>query len=167
MPEQPQAFVQQAEQAAIPNAVLIELLQAVLQQGKPFWFQAPGFSMSPFIKDGDTITLSPLAEASPQVGEVLAFLRPGSGKLVVHRLVGWQGERFLLRGDNSGEASEWIPASSILGRVTSVQRGGQAVRLGLGVERRIIATLSRRGLLQPVLRWLYPLIRPMIRRYRS
>lgn len=167
MPEQPQAFVQQAEQAAIPNAVLIELLQAVLQQGKPFWFQAPGFSMSPFIKDGDTITLSPLAGASPQVGEVLAFLRPGSGKLVVHRLVGRQGKLLLIRGDNSEEESELVPASSILGYVTGVQRAGQPVRLGLGAERRIIAALSRQGWLRTVLQRLYPLLRPMIRRYRS
>jgi hypothetical protein len=167
MSDQSQEFVQRSEEATIPNAALVDLLRAVLERGEPFWFEAPGFSMSPFIRDGDTITVAPLAGAPPGRGDVVAFLRPGSGKLVVHRVVGRRGGLFLVRGDNGGDEIDLAPAADILGRVTGVQRGGLPVRLGLGPERRLIAALSRRGLLQPVLRLLWPPLRPIVRRVRS
>jgi hypothetical protein len=167
MPDQPQSFVRRSENGAIPNAVLAELLRAVLERGRPFGFEAPGFSMSPFIQNCDTITLSPLAGASPRPGDVVVFLRPGSGKLVVHRVVSRQGNLFLIQGDNGGEEGDLVAASSILGRVAGVKRDGAPVRLGLGPERRIIAALSRRGLLQPALRRVWPLLRPIVRRLRS
>lgn len=40
---------------------LAELIQAVIAKGNPFRLKVKGFSMSPFIKDGDTITISPLS----------------------------------------------------------------------------------------------------------
>jgi len=39
---------------------LVELLRSVLDKGVPFRFQAKGFCMTPFIKDGDVITVFPL-----------------------------------------------------------------------------------------------------------
>jgi hypothetical protein len=167
MGDRPQEFVRRGEEGVIPNAVLVELLQAVLERGAPFWFEAPGFSMSPFIQDGDTITVAPLAGAPPRPGDVVAFLRPDSGKLVVHRVVGKRGDAFLIRGDNGGEVDDLAPAAGILGRVTGVRRDGRPVRLGLGPERRLVAFLSRRGLLQPLLRRVWPLLRPIARRLSS
>jgi hypothetical protein len=166
MSDQPQAFVQRDENSTLSGPVLTELLRAVLDRGEPFWFEAPGFSMSPFIQNGDTITVTPLAGGSPGRGEVVAFLRPDSDKLVVHRVVGQRGDMFLVRGDNGGEECDLVPVASILGHVTRVERHGQPVRLGLGPERRLIAALSRLGLLQPVLRLLWPLLRPVVRRVR-
>jgi len=166
MSDQSQEFLQRDENSTLSGPVLTELLRAVLDRGEPFWFEAPGFSMSPFLQDGDTITVAPLAGLSPGHGDVVAFLRPGSGKVVVHRVVGQQGDALLIRGDNGGEESDLVSASSILGRVTKVERQGQSVRLGLGPERRLIAALSRRGLLQPVLRLLWAPLRPIVRRIR-
>ncbi len=162
-----QEFVQRIEDSTISGPVLVELLRAVLERGEPFWFEAPGFSMSPFIQDSDVITVAPLSGASPGRGDVVAFLRPGSGKLVVHRVVGKRGDALLIRGDNADKADDLAPAASILGRVTEVKRDGKPVRLGLGPERYLIAFLTRWGLFRPLLVWIWPLMRPSVRRLWS
>jgi hypothetical protein len=38
---------------------LVELARAVLAKGKSFRFHAPGLSMTPFIRDGDFVTIGP------------------------------------------------------------------------------------------------------------
>jgi SOS-response transcriptional repressor LexA len=159
-----QEFVRRIEDSTLSMPALVELLRAVLERGEPFRFEAPGFSMSPFIQDGDLITVAPLSGASPGRGDVVAFLRPGSGKLIVHRVVGKRGNAFLIRGDNAEESDDLVPAENVLGRVTKVERNGRRVRLGLGPERYLIAFLTRRGLLRPLLLWVWPLVRPIVRR---
>jgi len=164
MSNQSQEFVPRIEDRSLSMPALVELLRAVLDRGAQFRFEAPGFSMSPFIQDGDTITVAPLAGASPRRGDMVAFLRPDSGKVVVHRVVGKQDGAFLIQGDNAEETDGPVLAASILGRVTEVKRDGSPIRLGLGPERYIIAGLSRWGLLRPLLLWGWPLVRPIVRR---
>ena len=143
---------------------LLSLMRAVLERGVPFRFRARGWSMTPFIRDGDVITVSPLGRALPAAGDVVAFVRPEKGTLVVHRVVSRHGAAVVIRGDSApGAADEVIPAGSLLGRVTQVEREGRSVRLGLGPERAAIAWLSRSGWLAPlrarIASWLKPLLR--------
>jgi signal peptidase I len=131
----------------LSGAALLELLRAVLARGVPFRFRAKGWSMAPFIRDGDVIRVAPLSREEPGLGQVVAFVRPQTGSLVVHRIVARHGEGYLLQGDNVPEESDGlVPRASILGRVTRIERGGKAVWLGLGPERRLIAWFSRSGL---------------------
>ena len=160
----PQEFVRRVEDSTLSMPVLVELLRAVLERGQPFRFEAPGFSMSPFIQDSDAITVAPLSGAAPHLGDVVAFIRPETGKLVVHRVVGKQDGAFLIQGDNAEEMDGLVPAANVLGRVTRVERDGKKVYLGLGPERYLIALLSRWGLFRPLLLWGWPLVRPIVRR---
>jgi hypothetical protein len=87
--------------------------------------------------------LSPIHDSEPQVGDVVAFIHPRTGKLVIHRIItrtaaGWQ-----LKGDNSTETDRLRRREHIIGRVTRIERKGKDVRLGLGLERRLIAALTR------------------------
>jgi hypothetical protein len=82
-----ESYIQYGGEGTISNRALSELLQAVLDKGMPFRFRAPGFSMSPFIRDGDVITISRLSGDSPGQGTVVAFSQPKTGKLIVHRVV--------------------------------------------------------------------------------
>ena len=66
----------------------------------------------------------------------------------MHRLIGWQGEEALTRGDVADHSDAPVPLEAVLGLVTRVERGARSVRLGLGGERRVIALLSRAGLLR-------------------
>jgi hypothetical protein len=129
--------------------------------------------MSPFIKDGDVITIAPVQpsnrnphaptpsslppEEAPElrncgIGQVVAFVNPVNERLVVHRIIGRHESRFLIQGDNlAGAVADMIHRDDILGRVVRIERGRKRVWLGLGPERYAIAVLSRVGLLLPIL----------------
>jgi phage repressor protein C with HTH and peptisase S24 domain len=126
-------------------------MQAVLAHGAKFHFRARGLSMSPFIKDGDSITIAPLTHEQPGIGKVVAFIHPGTQQLVVHRVIGREGSAFWIQGDNAaGQPDGLVDADAILGCVTNVERDGRLVMLGLGPERYLVAFLSRRGWLAGV-----------------
>jgi hypothetical protein len=148
-----------ANAQALPNAGFTELLVAVLARGAPFRFQASGYSMSPFIRNGDVLTLG----ATPRrlhLGEVVAFINPCNARLSVHRIVQTGPNGYLLRGDNTPEPDGTVAHSDILGRVIRLERCGRRVRLGLGPERVMIVFLSRCG-------WLIPLLVPVWNIYHN
>lgn len=129
---------------SLSGPALVALCQEILTKGMSFRFTAPGFSMSPFIRDGDVITLVSYKEASCILGDVVAFVRPGTNRLVVHRVVRVTHDKCSIKGDNAPEDDEDIPHECIIGNVIRVERAGKTVRFGLGPERRIIALFSRR-----------------------
>ena len=138
----------------LSGAAVREFLAAVLERGAPFRFTARGYSMHPFIRDADVITVSPLGGRAPRVGEVVAF-RSGEDRLVVHRVVAAGDLRsdaaaeYLIRGDNCPEADGCVPPEAVLGVVTRVERAGRRRRLGIGPEAAVLAALSRAGVLRP------------------
>jgi len=102
-------------------------VKAVLARGARFRFRARGESMTPFIGDGDTITVAPPGAVAPQLGDVVAFAHPVSGKLVVHRIVARRGAGYVIQGDNiPGLPDDVVPASAIVGRVLCVERRREA-----------------------------------------
>jgi hypothetical protein len=137
---------------SLPVSELTELLQATLQRRTPFKFRATGFSMAPFIREGDVITLSGFSDALPGLGDVVAFLHEGSEALSIHRIVGRQGDSYLIKGDNAIGTDGSIPRAKILGFVSRVERKGRKVLLGLGPERFLIALLNRQDLTIPLVR---------------
>ena len=109
--------------------------------------------MTPFIQNGDVITIAPVTKEKPGLGKVVAFIQPASGHLVVHRVIGRQGAGFLIQGDNAlGQPDGLISSKDIIGCVTRLERNGSRVLLGLGAERYLVAILARNGWLKAVLR---------------
>jgi phage repressor protein C with HTH and peptisase S24 domain len=157
-------FVRYDEESTLSIPVLVGLLRTVLDAGKPFWLEATGGSMWPFVRDGDVITISPLSDAPPRLGDVIAFTRPQTRELVVHRLVGKRDEFFLFRGDGASEETDLVSRGDILGHVTRVERNRRRISFGLGPERALIAVLSRWGILWPLLSSVWRLVRPVARR---
>jgi hypothetical protein len=143
---------------SLSGEALMALMKAVHEKGRPFRFSAGGYSMAPFIRDGDVITVSPLAAGAPGPGDVAAFVHPETQRLCLHRVLSVSNGRFLIQGDNLPEKPDgMIPREALVGRVTRVERAGRRVRLGLGPERRLIAYLSRCGGLAVIRRWAGPL----------
>jgi signal peptidase len=145
------------------SEVLPELVKEVLSKGVECRFQAKGHSMSPFIKDGDIVTISPLTSSSPGLGDVVALNHPENEKLIIHRVVKKRNNDYYVKGDNALEADGLVQAKNILGYVNKVERDGKNVRLGLGPERFLIAFLTRKGLLFPLVSPLWRIIRPFIK----
>lgn len=144
----PHSFVdinQEKKEIPFCSPQLIELMQAVHGKGGVFRFKANGFSMAPFIKDGDVLTIAKPSN-SYHIGEVVAFVRPCFKKLVVHRIVGKKKDKFLIKGDNSHEKDGNIPLNNILGKVIRVERNKRDVFAGIGLGRGLIAFFSRCGM---------------------
>ena len=119
-------------------------LKAIIAKGRSMKFQAAGRSMTPFIRDGDLITLSPPFKARLDMGDVVGIIDPLTETLVVHRIVGIRAGKYWIKGDNTSEKSaRFFDPRHIYARVTRIERNGKSLRLGLGAERRLIAMLSR------------------------
>jgi signal peptidase I len=149
---------------SLAGPALVQLVLAVLEKGTPVRFQAKGFSMSPFIKNEDVVTITPLRGKRLGLGEIIAFVHPETRGLCIHRMVRKEDGFYVTKGDNRSETNEWVPRESLLGSVTKVERNGKPVFLGLGPERFVISYLGRRGLLFPLLLPVWKVMRAMIRR---
>ena len=100
--------------------------------------------MFPFIRDGDVISLAPIAGKHPHVGEVVAFIPPNSKRLIVHRIVACRKGACFIQGDHCSKFPDgWIAENTIIGRVIRIEHAGRIQRLGIGPEAVLIALLSR------------------------
>lgn len=144
-------FVRKGQELALSGRALAELLCAVFEKGGQFRLKAKGGSMSPIIKDGDVVTVSPLNGTANCVGDVVAFANPSTGRLVIHRIVGKNGAHCLLKGDNTCKVDGVLANECILGRVIRIERDGKRRFIGLGPERVIFAWFSRLRFLRPLL----------------
>lgn len=140
-------------QAPRRRDVAVELVADVLHRGGRATMTARGGSMSDAIPSGTRLVVEPLPVShSPALGDVVAA-RLAGGMLVVHRVVGIDGQgRALLKGDTCPSPDGWVDPPDIIGRVASIDdgRGPRAVpgptaprprwRRGLGrIERAITA----------------------------
>ena len=153
--DKPALFTKKREELSLSSQQLEKLMRGVLGKGACFRFQGKGFSMSPFIKDGDVLTIAPVQGETPRFGHVVVFTHPHTGKLIIHRIIGKRAGSYLTKGDNAPEGDGLISRAAILGRVTKMERNGKSISLGLGPDRFIIAFVIRTGLL--------PLLNPVWR----
>lgn len=114
------------EGIALSAPVIMDLIEAVHEKGASFRFQAKGFSMTPAIRNGDIITVSPLKDIMPRRGDVVAFRHPDRPQMLVHRVLHTQIKKYFIKGDNCSEADGWLPAESILGLISKVERQGKS-----------------------------------------
>jgi len=156
-------FTKKREELSLSSQQLEKLMRGVLSKGACFRFRSKGFSMSPFIKDGDVLTIAPMKGAAPGFGDVVVFTHPNTGKLIIHRIIGKRAGSYLTKGDNAPEGDGLISRAAILGRVSKVKRNGKNPFLGLGPDRFIIAFVICTGLL-PLLNPVWRLVRFFMRR---
>lgn len=155
---EPALLLKKEGELSLSEPALKELMQAVLRKNVPFRFRASGFSMVPFIKDGDVLTVTPFKDPPPGLGDVAAFLHPVGGRLAVHRIVAQNKSGYRLKGDGTDAADGLVPQANIIGIIRKVERNGHKVLLGLGPERFLIAFLSGKGLLSHLLHPLWLLL---------
>lgn len=127
---------------ALDGNDLAGLMRAVLDKGKAFRFEARGTSMHPVIRDGDVVTVRPLAGGA-RTGDVVAFVHPATGGVRVHRIIRSGEAGHLLKGDNALCEDGAVPPEAVLGRVARIERDGRALRLGPALRSSFLARLSR------------------------
>jgi len=142
-------YVVDAGEVALSGRDLADFLSAVVDQHRSFRFAARGNSMHPFIRDSDVVTVAP-CDGAPSAGRVVAFRDRMNDRLVIHRIVLAWADGCLVRGDNAAAPDGIVATTDILGIVAGVERQERPVRFGLGFERHLVAALSARGLLVPL-----------------
>jgi hypothetical protein len=71
--------------ANCPQQLFIDMSTELLRQGKNVRFQAPGLSMYPAIREGETIIVAPVARLNIKRGDILLYL--AGTKVIAHRVV--------------------------------------------------------------------------------
>ncbi|MCP3898718.1 MAG: hypothetical protein GY707_03175 [Desulfobacteraceae bacterium] len=140
---------------------LNNLMSAVLEKKAGFRFKATGHSMSPFIKNHDIVTISPLPINRPVAGDIVAASFGEKKPIMVHRVIAKKQEKFIIKGDNNNSKDGLFEHDQIIGLVSKIERNGVTVWFGQGYLGRVIAILSKTGLLNSIA---LPLLRS-IRRF--
>jgi signal peptidase I len=146
-----------------PQHLFLDVSTELLECGHSVRFKAPGRSMQPIIKEGETITVEPIAPEAVKRGDIILYRTPGG--VVAHRVVGIKREMtaqssslsphhlFLLRGDASTTCDTPVAPHQVLGKVISVERDGRSINpycLRVKTQRlaRLIASRIKRWLLR-------------------
>jgi len=123
-------------------------VRASLASGARLRARVVGSSMWPTLRHGEVVVL---VDGAPRPGEVVAI--EAGGRLVVHRLLRVESDRWILRGDANLRADAPVSRDALLGRVERVERGGEELQLAkrpvaplrwlVGVTRRVAALRGR------------------------
>ena len=143
--------------AHLRNADLLELSKDIFRKGKSIRFQAKGWSMRPFIRDGDFIVVSPIKNSSIKTGNVV-FCITTENKIKVHRVIRKheKGNRIIMfiKGDATFSSPEKVEMQNVIGKVVAVERNGRKKRLDTKLY-------QMKGLLfagiSPFSQWTYPI----------
>jgi len=135
--------VKHMQETSMKGADFTDLSSEILRSGNSIRFQAFGSSMLPWIKDGDMLTIQPLAKDEIRVGQVVFYTSAGK-RPIVHRVIRVQLKGALriiaARGDASPASEEEILSEHVLGHVVRIRRGSKVIQL----DRNLWWRLSRK-----------------------
>ncbi|MEA1967529.1 MAG: S26 family signal peptidase [Thermodesulfobacteriota bacterium] len=124
-------------------------------------FVAKGGSMSPFIRDNDTITIFPYNIRRPETGDIVACINPLNGNLIVHRIIIKKNDLFLIKGDNCFKSDGFFHRENIIGyvknlsflgiKISNVEKKSAILITIMVLLNQVIAILSRYGFLKPII----------------
>lgn len=108
------------------DSIIYEGMAACLSEGKDVMVKARGSSMLPFIRDNrDNIRLRKCGDVS--VGDIV-FVKLPSGRFVMHRIIGIDGEELTLMGDGNLKGTEACRKSDVKGTVVEIMDGKGRVK---------------------------------------
>jgi signal peptidase I len=136
--------------------LLLKLSRDMLEKGKSIRFQAKGWSMRPFIRDGDFIVVSPVKSSSIRKGDIV-FYSNAENEIIVHRIIRKykKNDRItvLIKGDASFGPPEKVDIQKVLGKAKAIERNGREKRL----DRKLYQLISLFfAVISPFSRWIYP-----------
>jgi signal peptidase I len=127
------------------------LVDELFADGRNVKIRVAGTSMLPTLSESDVIELESLNE-EPHMGDVLLFCI--AGNYVVHRLIGRDGDFYVLQGDNN-YVTERVNRKGLIARVVNVNRAdGTVVSTNSEEWHRLSRhSIRRKRLKNAVIRW--------------
>ncbi|MCF6174582.1 MAG: S26 family signal peptidase [Victivallaceae bacterium] len=124
-----------------------------------------GPSMHPLFLPGDGIIIAPDVNfESFRIGDVICYPKPDDPTItVVHRIVGFNNEGAITRGDNNSEIDSYTVTATLNPQLVVLKRGSRTIKianghLGMLVHRKIFIARQIRRKLFPLIRTLCLLI---------
>lgn len=119
------------------------LRKEIIGQGRSVQIIASGYSMFPFLRKGDLLTVEPVPMDKIKRGDVVVF--ESEQKWVAHRVIqinhNPEGIEFLLRGDTCFAFDPPVNKENFIGAVSEFQRLNYQRKLN-GIYRRIWAKFA-------------------------
>jgi signal peptidase I len=105
--------------------------------GRSAYVTTTGTSMEPLLHAGDLVLVR--TATGYHVGDVVAYHNPDIDEVVLHRIVGIDGDRFVMKGDNNSWLDSYQPAEpdmigTMAGHVPAIGRPLGAVRTPWGMS---------------------------------
>ena len=94
-----------------PQHLFIDVSTELLRQGKSVRFRAPGLSMHPTIKEGETITVEPVAPFDIKRGDILLYIV--GRKIIAHRVVRIKREKSNSKSHSSANFATHASTTSL------------------------------------------------------
>ena len=121
-------------QKTAPSAVFVNIeeiatiIREQVARGQSVEMPPRGRSMRPLIREGrDSVILSPVVGRLKKYD--IPFYRRPDGIYVLHRVVGFDGDGYILCGDNQFVLEHGITDENIIAVVTAIRRGGRLINL--------------------------------------
>lgn len=111
-----------------------------------------GYSMRPLISNGNSVLLKPFYPAQYiGIGEIIAIPRPGTKKIIIHRIIDKKENLFLLKGDNCSGNDGWYVQDTAIGIVERIYKKHFHFKPYPSINR-IMAFASKTGMIQMLYR---------------
>lgn len=112
----------------VDSTAFAAVAESLLRQGTEIRFVARGRSMTPSIRDGDTVTASPWHGRGRRAAPGAIVLAVTGNGMVLHRVIGRRTvsgrNMVVLQGDSAAVCSEVVPADAVIGTVARIERAG-------------------------------------------
>lgn len=131
---------------SVPDDIFTSLMEDVLVQGKPFKFKATGTSMTPFIKNGETITISPVT-GNLTVGDVGVYKDVQNKRVLIHRVTHVLPSGYVFKGDAFHNSDGFVAKTQVVGIVSSIGCNQRSFHFRNLIPKRIMALCSELGLI--------------------
>jgi len=106
----------------------------MLRDGFDVRLRVTGQSMSPFLKSGSYVTLTPVRADALRPGDIV-FFRSMDGTFMLHRLIAIRKGRFITKGDALNAPDAPVDGKDCLGKVVRAENPGTGSAAGFDMER--------------------------------
>ena len=102
--------------------------------------------MNPILRNGDIMLVVPYGGGKICTGDVVVFIPPDQKQRVVHRVVSFDSQGVVTRGDSTANVDPWaLNPCEIIGRVVSIERRGRNLSIAGGVQGRMLTRILLLG----------------------
>lgn len=112
------------EKKEIPNSQFFAIAHQMLKAGRTIEIKVKGSSMYPFLREGETVVVSPVSSSTPLKKYDIILAETPTGHVMMHRIRKINADGILMKGDGNLHQTELVKFHDVMGKSTHVKRSG-------------------------------------------